>query len=408
VPINFRGANNLGNYVTNQQLNVEGMVRKLRELADVTPASLTISAILSAATDNAKELILAKINATPGLVDLYNYLTSIGYSFDKIASIMTSTLMDRIAQMSNSNIFDNSTYSFNLKNAIAFYSENEVLPMVEKHFLVKFLDAAGISTSMANLNPTLRNTENVKTLQSYLARKVIESRTAKSYANEGTHEEQQPDDTYDDTYDSEQAQSTNPTKRITPNKHDYKAAYVLTKYIIERNNLLDVTPDSEKKDLQRIYDAVLPGIEEMQLVGKFTAFNKGINTNSFDKYNQFKSIETGVNRVIQQYNRRNKTNHPSFNLMTFLADESSRQTWIDLYEEMKTYANPLDAVNNVPHFREMIKMAYYVESVINAVSMKDRFTSKIINEVLQKPTQKLDKREYKAVDKYVNDVLIFN
>ena len=48
-------------------------------------AALLISALLSLATDNAKELILAKINATGDMLDVWCYLLSTGHSFEEIA-----------------------------------------------------------------------------------------------------------------------------------------------------------------------------------------------------------------------------------------------------------------------------------------------------------------------------------
>jgi hypothetical protein len=47
-------------------------------ISNRTDAALSISGLLSAATDNAKELILEKINANSNFVDIYTYLMSIG------------------------------------------------------------------------------------------------------------------------------------------------------------------------------------------------------------------------------------------------------------------------------------------------------------------------------------------
>jgi hypothetical protein len=72
-----------------------------------------ISQLLSAATDNAKELILAKINSGNNFARMYVYLIMTGYNFDDIVSFMISPVSEFIDSMSNSNMFQDS----DLKNS---------------------------------------------------------------------------------------------------------------------------------------------------------------------------------------------------------------------------------------------------------------------------------------------------
>ena len=88
--------------------------------------ALADSGIISAATDNAKELILAKINATPELVDIYTYLLSIGTPFKAIADIMSSRAFNAITKIGESNIFDESTHGFRVKDMIGFYTGDNI------------------------------------------------------------------------------------------------------------------------------------------------------------------------------------------------------------------------------------------------------------------------------------------
>ena len=64
-----------------------------------------ISQLLSAATDNAKELILAKINSGNNFARMYVYLIMTGYNFDDIVSFMISPVSEFIDSMSNPNMF---------------------------------------------------------------------------------------------------------------------------------------------------------------------------------------------------------------------------------------------------------------------------------------------------------------
>lgn len=65
-----------------------------------------ISQLLSAATDNAKELILAKINAGTNLAKYHLHLIMMGFSLDDIMSFMTSPVVELIDKYSRSDLYD--------------------------------------------------------------------------------------------------------------------------------------------------------------------------------------------------------------------------------------------------------------------------------------------------------------
>jgi hypothetical protein len=54
--------------------------------------------MISAATDNAKELILDRINANTDLSKIYMYLITLGFDVKDIVSFMTSPVIDLIAR----------------------------------------------------------------------------------------------------------------------------------------------------------------------------------------------------------------------------------------------------------------------------------------------------------------------
>lgn len=77
-----------------------------------------ISQLLSAATDNAKELILAKINSGNNFARMYVYLIMTGYNFDDIVSFMISPVSEFIDSMANPNMFQNNDLNNNPSIAI--------------------------------------------------------------------------------------------------------------------------------------------------------------------------------------------------------------------------------------------------------------------------------------------------
>ncbi len=78
----------------------------LLQLNYMKDSSLVNSSLLSAATDNAKELILAKINANPDMMKVYTYGIILGIDFTDIANLMTSPTVNAINQLSDVNIFE--------------------------------------------------------------------------------------------------------------------------------------------------------------------------------------------------------------------------------------------------------------------------------------------------------------
>ena len=78
-------------------------IRKVHDSEDAI--DLFISELLSAATDNAKELILAQINAGLDLAGNYLYLLTLGFNVKDIMTFMTSPALNIINSLSESNMF---------------------------------------------------------------------------------------------------------------------------------------------------------------------------------------------------------------------------------------------------------------------------------------------------------------
>ena len=68
-------------------------------------AAISASGFTSAATDNAKELLMAKINASVDLAPMHLYMITLGYSKEDIADFMTSSIAERVLDGLESNIF---------------------------------------------------------------------------------------------------------------------------------------------------------------------------------------------------------------------------------------------------------------------------------------------------------------
>lgn len=85
-------------------INLEQVATKLRLIAKVAPSNV-LSQYISAATDNAKELILSVINSGSNLAKCHLYLATLGFEVSDIVKFMTSPAVSFINDMSNGNIF---------------------------------------------------------------------------------------------------------------------------------------------------------------------------------------------------------------------------------------------------------------------------------------------------------------
>lgn len=79
---------------------------------------LNISALLSAATDNAKELILDKINAGLNLARCYIHLMMMGFNLEDIVEFMISPAVSLVNDISNANMFDEYLSRVSVNDAI--------------------------------------------------------------------------------------------------------------------------------------------------------------------------------------------------------------------------------------------------------------------------------------------------
>ncbi|GMO69194.1 MAG: hypothetical protein Nk1A_8100 [Endomicrobiia bacterium] len=81
------------------------------------------SILISASTDNAKELILSKIGATRDLMSIYMYGLLIGEDFSTIATFMTRPEIAMVQQKAAPSLLDSTKKDFGLSGAIAYYTK---------------------------------------------------------------------------------------------------------------------------------------------------------------------------------------------------------------------------------------------------------------------------------------------
>lgn len=114
----------LANAYTNDLGTVlnEEVTKALLGVNNDVDAKLVFSALMTAATDNAKDPILAKINAGPNMMGLYTYGTAIGIPLYDLAGVIMSRTARILSTLMDSNIF-NHTNGMSITQAIKYLDE---------------------------------------------------------------------------------------------------------------------------------------------------------------------------------------------------------------------------------------------------------------------------------------------
>lgn len=146
----------------------------------VVNASDSLGSLLNAATDNAKELVLEKLNASEKFADYYIALLAMGYKFDDIADKMTTGAFRIVSRYAEDNIFDATTHKFDTNKAIGFVLNQNELPNITSGMFNSYLinindqhvdgqDFVGFLRQILDLNPLLNDTI---TLSDWMATKI--------------------------------------------------------------------------------------------------------------------------------------------------------------------------------------------------------------------------------------------
>lgn len=80
-----------------------------------------LSALVSAATDNAKELVLSKLNAFGDILDAYGMCATLGIPFEETATIFTSPLLNVCVKEIRGDIYDPTNFASKLEGSFGMY-----------------------------------------------------------------------------------------------------------------------------------------------------------------------------------------------------------------------------------------------------------------------------------------------
>ena len=330
------------------------VANKLYLIAKVAPSNV-LSQYISAATDNAKELILAVINAGNKMAKCHLYLASLGFDVSDIVKFMTSPAVQFINDLTNNNIFLG--HDVNIDDVFTFIDSyvSEINSDKTDEKIAENLSKLYLKGSSIHLRNSI-----MQRLQSLYKNGYYD--TPEGIKNSF----------YEDIQDFKNIlaganEFSNLGRLLGINQGVATTKEGLTKF---KNFLTQIITTAEKE--KGIYEKDKRKLKSTQ--GYFQA----------EEITKFSDI------IVN-----------GFNPDKWLSDQSYRNLVTDYYNNIKHTINVFYVADNVPHFKRMFDIANTVNVVDSNLSLKSIIFNKFQKELKEKYKyipQKYEDNLLRAID----------
>jgi hypothetical protein len=327
-------------------------------------AALTISGFVSGATDNAKELIMAKINAILDLASVHLYMYSLGYSASEVALYMNSPFVKELGRSLSVNNFKIGSKKQSIFSLLVGWNKKTKtnpaeLPsghLVTNEDVVTFLDLFKGSQEFKNAAAILKVNQKTKANTVELE-KFFSKLESAMFSGELMLEW--------DLFN---------TRNFANN------LFEIPKY--------DNLASSDKKIVDAIYNTN----------GNF----RGLPENDIKEYIIKVLFDSG--RVIVRdldnpsLNKQVSLLGGQFDFRYFMQESNSTFTneykdrAIDYYNLFKNTINIFDVIDKSPHFRSMIEGVRVTHSILGKISKKYNVMFSVLKDVIRENSKNLQKR----------------
>lgn len=412
--------------------NFEELLVQMQKVADRTDASQLISALLSAATDNAKELILPKLNATTNFADIYTYLFSLGCTAEEVGKIMTSKQFSFIASIVNGNVFG--VPSMKLQDAINLYLQQGVVSHIDLN-----LYNLAFGTHFVGVSPEKTFDERTKSLlqnEDAIDRAILNIKSLMG---------KKP--TEGDSGWLFDSQIKIVARDFVSNPVSWGEGTAMIKVLLLHKEILRARKAYENEnndaDLIKLMSEIIPGVEEQKILGTLTGLNQGLKTQAYEKRKWIQNIENYINRLFplrfdwdllkakqkegligkdEEFDEDRYAvdadyrsvwkdiviNPISFKFARFLNDKVYQEEWINKMDRVKVSDNILRIITTVPHFAKMMDAWRVDHTLIRMNVARNNIENQVADKLKSWRTQSISEAEWSQIKKYVNDVLIYN
>ena len=372
------------NYEINKDLYTEQLVANGMDIDQVNQefinhykrdsVQLNISQLLSAATDNGKEMILGIINSGKDTQGVYTYALMTGISLEEIGALMTSKEIDFIINNTKRSVLLNDPYKtmFDVGN----YFLNPIaidtfVPFNSKKDIIPALGLSGKTEDLSNLSIEVIE-KAVKASQTALKKLEITNKN---------------DEEFDYMDDEMGFGNTN-----TVNAYASLQNYIKSRKEIEALLLEPKTKDNVKLFLTYLHNAQLFASttqvlganqrvkpSDRELIRFYVSIEDSIKNYPFRIASKQKGVQPSEyinsNNDWMKSDKRDLPEHikiflQKFNLWEFMQkSEEEAKKDIQLFDEIKSDINPLQVFYYAEHFREMIKTVLMTDAILKKQSI---------------------------------------
>lgn len=322
-------------------VNLELMAQYGIKMSGNITVDLMISQILSAATDNAKELILAKVNAGNKLAKMYLFLVTLGFNINDIVKFMTSPVVSFIDAVTEANIFTGQDTS--IPDAIKLARgdfKNYYQSFMSKRTLSKIGNLDNGSEIKKKLAAGI--TEGIKNVFTKGSTEFIEFENALNAIEEAKY-------ILDSAIDNEveSVAKSNPSR----SKEDI------------REEIINSIP----QDIDE-FENILEGANEFSYFGRILGFNQGLPTSKADLQEKVQFIQ----KILSDRESAAEVDGELLDVRKLFIDKAYRKEIKDRYEKVKKCINIFNIIDHIPQFNSIFKIFSAVMDIDHNISIKTR------------------------------------
>lgn len=356
----------------------------LEVLASVTndnDAALVLSALLSLATDNAKELALSKLNAGTKTIGMYIYGISIGMDFRDVAKILMSDVGSIITTLLDNDVFSGREGYSRVKYVFDYFNKGPIR-LLNKFDVGRDLNGDTIASPLKHFERSFaREIEESKDKDGkQLPLAIALSKFARS--NSDLAYKLNTMEKFRQYYSGQSVYANELYNQLV----DFVEDYIRQAHIIGQH-------EDIYNDIQTLSD----GAEEMRSLGAILSLNQGIKTNPEGLLNQVNLIERAI------YDKTGDL-EDLVDLNRFVFDTQYRQDCIQKYEEVKHSFNIYDVVSTIPHFMGYLQTLAIALREVNG-AYKFRSTKALVLDLSKQLSYEREDKITRGVQNFVGDYL---
>lgn len=401
-----------------------------------------ISQLLSAATDNAKELILAKINAGTNFARMYVYGMMMGLNINDLVAFMTSPVSELIDQLANPNMFQNESgnaaMAINLAQGIVGVNKflhGQIKTIYEDVSTgepqdtwinkIKYVTNSLKNTDIYDLvkqNAGLSEEEDIKGLGSIM----------QAYINYAIINQDVDLTELIDTNDVEVNSYLRYCQDLTDKLRQVRAQYNkdsdFKDDIEEFRNLYNDA--SEISTISSAWLGLNQGLptSELDLLSRMNRMSKivtdrekALNINVSKIYpkegakeKEIQEAEQAKEQLINRLHENNPTLDPeyianeldiaheqdlinNFDIYKYLVNDEYRKQVSDYYDIIKSTANVFEMMEQIPHYKQILQLFKSLVVANNTFASKSRLVNKLLAN-----SESVNDKQLNGVIKYVD------